>query len=79
MKALVITVGSIVPGVNVVIREVVCTLTYVYGVNKVYGSKFGFSGLVEENFVQLKPEEIKNIHKQGGSFLGVSRSDFDKD
>lgn len=46
VKALIVTVGSIVPGINVVIRELVCSLNFVYGVEEVYGAKFGFSGLV---------------------------------
>lgn len=53
MKALVLSVGSIVPGINVVVREIVNTLKNNYGVTKIYGAKYGYKGIVEELFVEL--------------------------
>ncbi len=70
------TCGSIVPGINVIIRELVYSLTDTYKVNEIYGAKFGFGGIIDENFMELNKNKVKNIHYNGGSLLGVSRGGF---
>ena len=77
-KACIVTSGGLTPGLNVVIRELVMALRYNYGVPEVWGVRFGFQGFMNPDFwVKLEPEQIKEIHQQGGSILGVSRGPFD--
>ncbi|KAL4449228.1 hypothetical protein ABPG74_015610 [Tetrahymena malaccensis] len=76
VKALVLSVGSIVPGINVVIREIVRALNNNYGANQVYGARFGYKGVIEENFIDLSKNLADNVHSTGGSFLGVCRGGF---
>lgn len=37
VKAAIVTCGGLCPGLNVVIREIVMTLRYNYGVDEIYG------------------------------------------
>jgi len=53
VKALILSVGNIVPGINVVIRELVRDLKYNYGVSKIFGAKYGYTGLIQEEFLEL--------------------------
>lgn len=54
-------------------------LNYNYKVEEIYGAKYGWKGIVNEDFVKLIPGEIKTIHHRGGTFLGTARANFDKD
>jgi 6-phosphofructokinase 1 len=76
VKAAIVTCGGLCPGTNDVIRSVVHTLTYGYGVRIIKGVQYGYSGLNPESqlpFVDLKPDVVRNIHEHGGTFLGSSR------
>lgn len=42
MYACIVTCGGLCPGLNTVIREIVCGLYYMYGVNKVLGIEVTF-------------------------------------
>ena len=53
VKAIILTVGNIVPGINVVIRELVRDLKYNYGVSKIFGAKYGYTGIIQEEFIEL--------------------------
>lgn len=64
-------------GLNVVIRELVQTLWRNYGCEKIYGIQYGYRGFYTYNWIELKPENTKYIHKQGGTLLGSSRGGFD--
>jgi len=77
VKALIVTCGGLVPGINVVIRELVMTLHYNYGVEEIYAAKFGFKGIYDEEWIKLKPDEVKTIHHHGGTYIGTSRGGFD--
>lgn len=71
--AVIVTCGGICPGLNSVIREIVMTLKG-YGVPRVYGCKGGYKGMVEvEQWIELTPEVVKNIHMQGGTILVSDR------
>jgi len=76
----IVTCGGICPGVNDVIRSIVLSLRYHYGVEKVFGFRFGYEGLVakygHEPF-ELTPESVKGIHQTGGSILASSRGSQD--
>jgi len=70
------TCGGLCPGLNDVIRAVVRCLYYRYGVKKIRGFRFGFKGFFPESgfdTIDLKPSNVDDIHKIGGSFLGTSR------
>ncbi len=70
------TCGGLCPGLNDVIRAVVRTLYYRYGVRRIKGFRFGFKGFFsDEGFdtIDLVPSLVDDIHKIGGSFLGTSR------
>jgi 6-phosphofructokinase 1 len=72
----IVTCGGICPGLNDVIRSVVRTLTFGYGVPRILGFRYGFAGLASKNGyepITLTPELVDSIHEQGGTLLGSSR------
>jgi 6-phosphofructokinase 1 len=76
----IVTCGGLCPGLNDVIRSVVMTLSYSYGVGRIYGFRFGFAGLSADppaEPVRLTPDGVKRIHEQGGTILGSSRGPQD--
>ena len=72
------TCGGLCPGINVVIRELVMSLRYNYGVQDIYGIKWGFHGFTKKDcWIKLTPEDVKHIHLLGGTVLGTSRYGFE--
>ena len=72
----IVTCGGICPGLNDVIRSIVLSLYYHYGVEKVYGFRFGYEGLVQRyghTPLELTPDSVARIHEIGGTILGSSR------
>ena len=53
------------------------TLTYNYKVTKIYGIKNGFNGIYDNNWIELTPNLVKDIHRKGGTYLGTCRYMFD--
>ncbi len=77
-KVAIVTCGGLCPGLNVVIRELVMSLWYNYGVKSIHGIKYGYGGIYEDKcWMELNPKEVCNIHLQGGTILGTSRGGFD--
>lgn len=80
----VLTGGGDCPGLNAVLRAVVKTAIVKYGY-EVIGFKDGYHGLVVNNFVQMKPEDVTGLLDRGGTILGTSNRDnpfhfrFEKD
>lgn len=75
-KAAIVTCGGLCPGINNVIQSIVRTLHSSYGVNTIYGVKYGYEGLVESyghDFLELTPETVDDLHLKGGSILSSSR------
>lgn len=75
-KVCIVTCGGLCPGLNVVIRELFMCLHYNYEVEEIYGIKWGYKGFytdVENSWIRLTPDLVKNIHKEGGTILGSSR------
>ncbi|XP_057504803.1 ATP-dependent 6-phosphofructokinase 6-like [Actinidia eriantha] len=77
VQACIVTCGGLCPGINTVIREIVCGLHYMYGVNKVLGIEGGYRGFYSRNTVPLTPKVVNDIHKRGGTVLGTSRGGHD--
>ncbi len=76
----IVTCGGLCPGSNDVIRSIVLSLHHHYGVDKVYGFRFGYEGLVRRyghDPLRLTPESVSRIHEHGGTVLGSSRGPQD--
>jgi len=76
----IMTCGGLCPGLNDAIRSIIMQLYYKYGVRKIFGIRYGQKGLdpsFKKKPFRLTPDEVKNIHLQGGSFLGTSRGRVD--
>ncbi len=79
-KAALVTCGGLCPGLNDVIRAVVMVLWYRYGVKEIVGLRYGFEGLISSfnhQPLQLTPEVVEDIQKDGGTILGTSRGPQD--
>ena len=80
VKAAIVTCGGLCPGLNVVIREIVMSLWFNYGVRDIFGVKWGYHGFHNsEDIIRLNPKVVKNLHHHGGTFLGSSRGGFDQE
>ncbi|KAG6411273.1 hypothetical protein SASPL_129351 [Salvia splendens] len=77
VQACIVTCGGLCPGLNTVIREIVCGLNYMYGVKRVLGIDGGYRGFYSKNTVSLTPKSVNDIHKRGGTVLGTSRGGYD--
>lgn len=77
VHACLVTCGGLCPGLNTVIREIVCGLNYMYGVTKILGIDGGYRGFYSRNTVNLTPKVVNDIHKRGGTIIGTSRGGHD--
>jgi len=78
--AAIVTCGGLCPGLNDIIRGIVIQLSTRYGVNRIYGFRYGYEGLIPRYGhapITLKPESVAEIHNFGGSILGTSRGPQD--
>ncbi|KAG2240067.1 hypothetical protein Bca52824_091069 [Brassica carinata] len=75
--ACIVTCGGLCPGLNTVIREIVCGLSYMYGVKKILGIEGGYRGFYARNTIDLDSKTVNDIHKRGGTILGTSRGGHD--
>ncbi len=76
----IVTCGGLCPGINDVIRSIVLSLHYHYGVKNIYGFPYGYQGLNPEyghNPVQLTPKNVNLISERGGTMLASSRGNQD--
>lgn len=76
VRAAIVTCGGLCPGINDVIKSIVNTLYFAYGVDNVYGIPYGYRGLIPEyghEPLVLTPDYVDTIHERGGSVLGSSR------
>ena len=76
----IVTCGGLCPGLNDVIRAVVRTLWYRYGVKRISGIRMGYKGFLPEYNLPIKdlnPTIVDHIHNMGGSILGSSRGGSD--
>ncbi len=80
LKCGIVTCGGLCPGLNDVIRAIVMSLTYHYRVDHIFGFRYGFEGLSPKyghTPLELTPDVVKDIHKEGGTLLGASRGPQD--
>lgn len=80
VKSAIVTCGGLCPGLNDVIRALVMGSYYGYGAKNIIGIPYGYSGLLpEKGFtpIELNPEMVDEIHKNGGTILGSSRGGTD--
>ena len=76
IRAAILTAGGLCPGLNDVIRSLVMTLHYRYGVKNILGIKYGYQGLNPDfghELVTLTAKNVSHIHEFGGTILGSSR------
>ncbi|XP_010688378.2 ATP-dependent 6-phosphofructokinase 6 [Beta vulgaris subsp. vulgaris] len=76
VTACIVTCGGLCPGLNTVIRELVCGLDYMYGVKNILGIECGYKGFYARNTIPLTPKTVDSIHKRGGTILGTSRGGY---
>ncbi len=75
-KCAIVTCGGLCPGINDVIRAIVMTLFYGYGVRNIFGIRFGLRGFIPSyglEVMELTPDSVARIHEYGGTILGSSR------
>ncbi|XP_016479126.2 ATP-dependent 6-phosphofructokinase 4, chloroplastic-like [Nicotiana tabacum] len=77
VRACIVTCGGLCPGINTVIREIVCGLKNMYGVDDVIGIQGGYRGFYSKNTLNLTTKVVTDIHKRGGTFLQTSRGGHD--
>jgi 6-phosphofructokinase 1 len=80
LKCGIVTCGGLCPGLNDVIRGIVMGLYYHYGVKMVFGFRYGYEGLTHRHShtpLELTPDSVNDIHKEGGTILGTSRGPQD--
>jgi 6-phosphofructokinase 1 len=74
--AAIVTCGGLCPGLNDIIRGIVTQCHSRYGVNRIFGFRYGYEGLIPRyghTPLLLRPESVAQIHSFGGSILGASR------
>lgn len=74
-KAAIVTCGGLCPGINNVIRAITLELYYRYGIQDVFGIRYGYAGFTDKKHeaIKLTPEIVEDIHLVAGTILGSSR------
>ena len=78
----IVTCGGLCPGLNDVIRTIVLSLIWQYGVKNVFGFRYGYAGLsskAPQKPLLLTPDLVDEIHLKGGDILSSSRGPQDSD
>jgi len=76
----IVTCGGLCPGTNDVIRAIVMSLYHHYGIQNIYGFRYGFEGLIPSyghTPLMLTTELVSRIGESGGTILGSSRGNQD--
>ena len=79
-RAGIVTCGGLCPGLNNVIRSLFLELHHRYGVTQVLGFRGGYKGLDPargESPIELSPDYVDDIHREGGTVLDTSRGPVD--
>lgn len=75
-RAAIVSCGGLCPGLNDVIKGLVNTLHFSYGVKNIYGIPYGYKGFIPKygfTPIMLTPDMVDTIHEEGGTILGSSR------
>jgi 6-phosphofructokinase 1 len=76
----IVSCGGLCPGINDVIRSIVISLHFHYGVKKIYGFPYGYQGLnpaYGHEPIELTPKLVNPIGETGGTMLASSRGGQD--
>ncbi len=76
VRCALVTCGGLCPGLNDIIRSIVLELYYGYGVQNIYGIRYGLQGFIPKyghDVMTLIPGNVAGILDRGGSILGSSR------
>lgn len=79
-RAAVVTCGGLCPGLNDVIKGIVQSLWFDYGIRHIFGVRYGLEGFVPSyghEPILLNPDVVEDIHQEGGTILGSSRGGQD--
>lgn len=76
MKIGLLTGGGDAPGLNAVIRAI--TVKAIKRGHDVIGFKRGWKGALEKSYEALPLEKVEDIHREGGTILGASRTNVAK-
>lgn len=79
-RAGIVTCGGLCPGLNSVIKGLVQTLWFDYGVRNIFGIPYGYRGLNPKYGYSpkvLNPDVVDAIQEDGGTILGSSRGEQD--
>jgi len=79
-KVGIVTCGGLCPGLNNVIKGLVKVLEQSYGIEHIFGIRYGYKGLTrhsKHNPIRLTASSVDQIHQQGGTILGSSRGNQD--
>ena len=82
LKCALVSCGGLCPGLNDIIRSIVLELHYAYGVNNIFGIRYGLQGFIAKyghDLIELTPKSVVNIQHRGGTVLGSSRGPQDID
>ena len=80
-SAAIVTCGGLCPGLNNVIRSLTLILHFRYGIRRILGIRNGYQGFIKKyklKPIPLNPDFVDHIHEQGGTVLGTSRGNQDK-
>jgi 6-phosphofructokinase 1 len=80
LRAGVVTCGGLCPGLNNVIRGLVVEFYHGYGIQHIYGFRYGYEGLVKRSNIEpirLTPDVVAGAQHDGGTLLGSSRGNQD--
>ena len=72
----IVTAGGLCPGLNNVIKGLVESLAFGYGVKTIFGIRYGYAGLSPKfgyEPIHLTLDTVDMIHASGGTILGSSR------
>ena len=76
----IVTCGGLCPGLNNVIQGLVNVLEQSYGIEHIFGIRYGYKGLTPDSKhqpIHLTASNVDQIHQQGGTILGSSRGNQD--
>ena len=76
----IVTCGGLCPGLNNVIKGLVNVLEQSYGIDHIFGIRYGYKGLTSHSQhkpIRLTTSNVNQIHQQGGTILGSSRGNQD--